>query len=93
MIESLLVQFGGWFAGAGALFVALFAVFYGGKNSGKSQADLKNTQENAAKDAAVQKANSEQIEKVTTNATNVQSDVSGLNDTDVNQRLHDKWNG
>lgn len=93
MIAYILANFGSWLAAAGGAIVAIFAVFYGGKSSGKSEADLQNSKDNAVKDAATQKANSDHIEKVTTNASDVQSDVSGLSDADVNQRLHDKWNG
>lgn len=93
MIEILFAKFGSWFIGAGALIIGFFAIFATGKHSGKVDTELKNTQENALKDAAVQKANSDQIEKVTTNASTVQADVSSLDADDVNQRLHDKWNG
>lgn len=97
-LTGLITKFGGTIATVLAGIAGIFGLFYAGKKSGESAANLdnakqkvKDNEQQALKEiAAVRDSTQQQVDTIS-KAKDVSTDNSQLSDADVLKRLHDKY--
>jgi len=98
MITALWARFGKFITGIGAGLLMLASVFYAGRKSGQSKAEIEAANERAKEREAiaVRQVNeareaAEQQTKAVKNASEVMADNSIHPDSEIVERLRDEW--
>lgn len=91
LITSALTGGWQWLAAIGAVIVALFMSYFGGKKIGKVQTQAKADVEKADAKAEVVKASSEHESKVVGNANEAKNETANLTDDELRNRMRDQY--